>query len=197
MSSFLIVTASLQGENGNSTRLTRAFTQSLATQSNIVHRHLSPETMPHLTGSEFGAWMTTEAERSPEQQDLTALSDTLIAEVQNADTIVIGMPMYNFGTPSHFKAWVDHIARAGVTFRYTENGPEGLLIGKRVVVLVASGGIYQGTDNDSLTPYLTTFFNFLGIQQVDFIYAEGLAMGDAETPITLAQTQIKALAAAL
>jgi FMN-dependent NADH-azoreductase len=141
--------------------------------------------------------MTTEAERSPEQQDLTALSDTLIAEVQNADTIVIGMPMYNFGTPSHFKAWVDHIARAGVTFRYTENGPEGLLIGKRVVVLVASGGIYKGTDNDSLTPYLTTFFNFLGIQQVNFIYAEGLAMGDAETPITLAQTQIKALAATL
>jgi len=197
MSSFLIVNASLQGENGNSSTLTRAFTENLTGQDTIVQRQLSPETMPHLTGAELGAWMTSADKRSPEQKDLAALSDTLIAEVQAADTIVVGMPMYNFGAPSHFKAWVDHVARAGVTFRYTENGPEGLLKDKRVVILVASGGMYKGTDKDTLTPYLTTFFNFLGIQQIDFIYAEGLAMGDAETPIAAAKAEIKALVAKL
>ena len=197
MSAFLIVNASLQGDNGNSSNLTRIFTEHLTSQDTIVHRQLTPETMPHLTSAELGASMTRPEERSPEQLALADLSDTLIAEVQHADTIVVGMPMYNFGAPSHFKAWVDHIARAGVTFQYTENGPEGLLTGKRVVVLVASGGMYKGTDKDTLTPYLTTFFNFLGIQQVDFIYAEGLAMGDAETPMNNAKAEIETLVSSL
>ncbi len=106
-----------------------------------------------------------------------ALDDALIAEVQSHDTIVLGVPMYNFGTPVQLKSWIDAIARAGVTFRYTENGPEGLLKGKTVYVALARGGIYRDTPNDAQVPYLRHVLGFLGMTDVRFLYAEGLAMG--------------------
>ena len=115
-----------------------------------------------------------EAQRNAEQKSLVDLSDNLIKEVQQSDVLVIGLPMYNFGVPSQFRAWMDRIARAGVTFKYTEQGPVGLLANKKVIVLTARGGIYAGTDNDSQTKHVTSFFALLGITDVEFIYAEGL-----------------------
>ncbi len=112
-----------------------------------------------------------------EQAARVALDDALIAEIQAHDTVVLGVPMYNFGVPVQLKAWIDAIARAGTTFRYTANGPEGLLTGKAVYVALARGGLYRNTPNDSQVPYLKSVLGFLGLTDVRFIYAEGLAMG--------------------
>jgi FMN-dependent NADH-azoreductase len=106
-----------------------------------------------------------------------ALDDVLIAELQAADVIVLGVPMYNFGIPAQLKNWIDAIARAGVTFRYTEQGPQGLVQGKRVYVALARGGLYRDTPADTQVPYLKTLFAFLGMEDLRFIYAEGLNMG--------------------
>lgn len=135
--------------------------------------------------------MTSTDDRTQTQQELAAISDAYIAQVMMADTIVIGMPMYNFGVPSAFKAWIDRIARAGVTFKYTDQGPVGLLKDKKIIVVAARGGMYQGTPLDTQTKYLQDFFGFLGLQDVDFIYAEGLAMPDKEQSIASAMTQIE------
>ncbi|HAG76366.1 MAG TPA: FMN-dependent NADH-azoreductase, partial [Thauera sp.] len=126
----------------------------------------------------LGALFTPADQRTPEQAVRVAESDALIAEVQAADVIVIGVPMYNFGISTQLKNWIDAIARAGVTFRYTESGPEGLLKGKKVIVAFARGGRYRGTPADTQTPFLQTVFAFLGMTDVRFVYAEGLNMGD-------------------
>jgi len=119
-------------------------------------------------------------------------SDALIDELRAADTIVLGLPMYNFGVPSTLKAYFDHIARAGQTFKYTEKGPVGLLTGKKAIVFATRGGLYAGTPLDSQTEYVRTFLAFLGITDVKFVYAEGLAMGDAKKQFALAQARIAA-----
>ena len=120
-------------------------------------------------------------QRTPEQAARVALDDALIAEIQAADVVVLGVPMYNFGVPAQLKNWIDAISRAGVTFRYTEKGPEGLLKGKKVYVALTRGGKYRNTPADTQVPYLKTVFAFLGLTDVHFVYAEGLAMGpDAE-----------------
>src|SRR5690606_22026455 len=124
--------------------------------------------------------------RTPEQQTLAATADAAIAELQAADVLVLGVPMYNFGIPSTLKAWIDSIARAGTTFRYTANGPEGLLKGKQAYVLAARGGAYQGTPADTQTPYLKTFLGFVGITDVTFVYAEKLNMHADQQPQILA-----------
>ena len=123
--------------------------------------------------------------------------DELIAEVQTADMLVLGAPMYNFGVTSQLKNWIDAIARAGVTFRYTENGPEGLVKGKKVYVALARGGIYRDTPADSQVPYLKGVLGFLGMTDVEFIYAEGLAMGpeSADKAFAAAEAAIGAVVA--
>ena len=113
-----------------------------------------------------------------EQAARVAEYDELIAEVQTADVLVLGAPMYNFGVTSQLKSWIDAIARAGATFRYTEKGPEGLLKGKKVYVGLARGGRYRDTPLDSQVPYLKTVLGFLGMTDVQFVYAEGLNMGE-------------------
>lgn len=180
MQNVLLLNTSLNGEQGNSNKLSQRFIQQLSEQQQIelVQRDLATMELPHLSATEMQAWMTDASERNAEQQQLVALSDELVAEVQAADALVIGMPMYNFGIPSVFKAWIDRIARAGVTFRYTENGPVGLLENKKVYVLAARGGLYAGTDKDSQTQYLKDVFAFIGLSDVEFVYAEGLAMGE-------------------
>ena len=126
-------------------------------------------------------------------------SDALIEELRNADTVVLGLPMYNFGIPSQLKAYFDHIARAGVTFRYTENGPVGLLTGKKVYVIATRGGKYAGTPRDSQTAYVRDFLAFIGITDVEFVYAEGLNMGadSKDAALANADTVIRHLAAPL
>jgi FMN-dependent NADH-azoreductase len=128
-----------------------------------------------------------------------ALDDALIAEIKAADVVVLGVPMYNFGVPSQLKNWIDAISRAGVTFRYTANGPEGLLQGKTVYVALTRGGKYRNTPADTMVPYLRTVLSFLGLTDVHFVYAEGLAMGAAAEEIAIASAyeQIEDAVAAL
>lgn len=180
MKNVLVINASLNNEQGNSSKLTQLFVQRWQQTESIglTQRNLHKLNLPHLSGEEMQAWGTAVQERSSEQQQLAGLSEQLIAELKAADSIVLGMPMYNFGVPSTFKAWIDRVARAGLTFSYTEQGPKGLLEGKTVYILAARGGVYAGTAKDSQSQYLKDVFAFLGMTDVEFIYAEGLAMGD-------------------
>ena len=139
-----------------------------------------------------GAYIPEE-DRTAEQKDALAMSDELVAEVKAADVLVIGAPMYNFTLSAALKSWFDQIARMGLTFKYTEQGPKGLLDGKRAIVLVATGGVQQGSDYDMLTPYVRHFLGFIGITDVEFIAADGLNGPDAEKSVTDAKAEIKDL----
>jgi FMN-dependent NADH-azoreductase len=165
--------------------------------SELIKRNFAIDPIPHLDDLIFGAFVTPADQRSEEQQARVNLSDQLIKEVKQADIIVIGLPMYNFGIPSTLKAYFDHIARAGETFRYTETGPAGLVEDKPVYILAARGGIYAGTDKDTQTRYIRDFLALLGITDVHFVYAEGLAMGDesVKQAFAAAEAKIRKLAA--
>ncbi len=176
----LQINASPRRESGNSTKLANQVTASVLAkhpEAAVTVRDLGATPVTVLDEAALGALFTPADQRTAEQSAVVAEYDTLIAEVQAHDTIVLGVPMYNFGVPVQLKAWLDAIARAGVTFRYTENGPEGLLKGKTVYVALARGGLYRGTPNDSQVPYLKTILGFIGLTDVRFIYAEGLNMG--------------------
>ncbi|MEY6430823.1 NAD(P)H-dependent oxidoreductase [Thioalkalicoccus limnaeus] len=164
----------------------------------ITHRDLGRDPIPHLDATRLSALSTSETERSPEQQAVVDEADRLIRELQDADLLLLGVPMYNFGIPSPLKAWFDHVARAGVTFRYTAQGPEGLIRNTRAVVVTSRGGRHRGQPTDTQTSYLTTMLGFLGIEDVRFIYAEGLNLGEAERRAGLAgaNDEIERLAAA-
>lgn len=177
----LVIKSSVFGDNGNSSALVNAQVDALKAehpQATVVVRDLSTDPIPHLDGERVGAFFTPAEQRSAKQQAVDAFSLALIDEIKAADHIVLGLPMYNFGIPSQLKSWIDHVARAGISFRYTEHGPQGLLENKPVTVLAARGGIYAGTNNDTVTPYIKLFFGFIGITEVEFIFAEGLNMGD-------------------
>ena len=190
MNTLLKINASLFSANGQSSQLTERFAaawQASHPGSRVVERDLAANPVPHLDGARFMAFVAKPEERSAEQQAVVDFSDALIAELRAADAIVIGLPMYNFGIPSQLKAYFDHIARAGVTFRYTANGPEGLITGKKVYMLATRGGVYAGTPQDSQTAYVRDFLGFIGITDLEFIYAEGLNMGDESKNAALAQ----------
>lgn len=176
----LQINASARSAGANSTRLADAVTARLTAQhpgAVVELRDLASQPHPVLDEPSLGALFTPADQRSPEQAARVALDDALIAQVQGADVIVLGVPMYNFGVPVQLKTWIDAIARAGVTFRYTEQGPEGLIKGKKVYVALARGGLYRDTPADSQVPYLKSVLAFLGMTDVEFIYAEGLALG--------------------
>ena len=162
----------------------------------LAARNATPH--PVLDEAALGALFAPAGERTPEQAARVALDDALIAEIQAADSVVLGVPMYNFGVPAPLKNWIDAISRAGVTFRYTEKGPEGLLKGKKVYVVLARGGKYRDTPADTQVAYLKMVLTFLGLTDLHFIYAEGLAMGaDAEhEAIASAHEQIEDAVAA-
>lgn len=190
MSTLLKINASLFSGNGQSSQLTGRFVaawQASHPCTQVIERDLAANPVPHLDGARFMAFLAKPEERSAEQQAVVDFSDALIAELRAADAIVIGLPMYNFGIPSQLKAYFDHIARAGVTFRYTANGPEGLITGKKAYILAARGGIYAGTPKDSQTAYVRDFLGFIGITDVEFVYAEGLNMGDESKTAALAK----------
>ena len=178
----LQINSSLNSGDGQSTRLADRFVAALRIANpaaQLVVRDLAREPVPHLTSERFAAFLAKPEARTTAQQRIVAESDRLIAELKHADTIVLAVPMYNFGIPSTLKAYFDHIARAGVTFRYTANGSVGLLTGKRAIVFAARGGHYAGTPNDLETGYVRMFLAFLGITDVEFVYAEGLAIDEA------------------
>lgn len=176
----LQINASARSAGANSTRLADTVTAHLVARNpgaTVELRDLASHPHPVLDEPSLGALFTPAEQRTPEQAARVALDDALITQVQAVDAIVLGVPMYNFGVPVQLKTWIDAIARAGVTFRYTANGPEGLLKGKKVYVALARGGLYRDTPADSQTPYLKSVLAFLGMTDVEFIFAEGLAMG--------------------
>lgn len=188
----LQINASARSEGANSTRIASAVVERLlaANPGSVLKvRDLAKDPVPVLDAAELGALFTPPEKRTPEQAASVAARDALIAEVQEADAIVLGVPMYNFGNPVQLKAWIDAIARAGVTFRYTSSGPEGLLTGKTAYVALARGGRHRGTPGDLQTPYLKTVLGFLGITDVRFIYAEGLNMGEEASRRGFAEAQ--------
>jgi FMN-dependent NADH-azoreductase len=196
MSTVLQLNASIYSSAGQSSQLAESLvTTWLEThpKSRVIVRDLATKSVPHLTAERFQALQTPLAERTAEQQAVVDFSDELIAELQAADAIVIALPMYNFGIPSELKAYFDHIARAGVTFRYTSAGPEGLFANKQVYVVATRGGVYAGTAADTESQYLKQFLSFIGLSNVEFIYAEGLATAQRETSLKQARQQIKEL----
>lgn len=181
MKSLLQINTSLFSDQGQSSVLAADFVEQWKQanpQGIVTVRDLAKHPVPHLTGERFQAFLTDPNERSIEQTAYADESDQLIEEVASADTIVIGLPMYNFGIPSTLKAWIDHIARAGKTFKYTDTGPVGLLSDRPVHIFAARGGFYKGTPSDTQTAYVTQFLNFIGLRDIEFIYAEGLNMGE-------------------
>ncbi len=180
MKQLLYISASLFSEQGQSTRLANPFVKELVAEGgfHLLHRDLGTDPVPHLDGTRFAAFTTPEAERNAEQQAIARYSDRLIDEWRQAELVVIGLPMYNLGVPSGFKAYIDHLARAGETFRYSENGPVGLLRDRKVYVIATRGGQYQGTPLDTQTEYLRHILGLMGVTDIEFIYAEGLNMGE-------------------
>lgn len=179
MKKVLVVYSSMNGLEGNSSKLATQFTDqlNLTHQCKITTLELIKEDLPHLSSKEVQAWMAAPEARTAEQSTLVARSDSYIKQVKEADYIVIAAPMYNFSIPSLLKSWMDRLARAGITFKYTNEGPEGLIKNKTVFVVSARGGIHAGTESDSQTPLMKTFFSFIGLDNIHFVYAEGLNMG--------------------
>jgi FMN-dependent NADH-azoreductase len=176
----LQVNSSARREASHSTRLANRLVQRLREAdpgASLTIRDLNATPHPVLDEVALGALFTPAGQRSSVQMARVALDDALIAEIAAADVVVLGVPMYNFGVPAPLKNWIDAISRAGVTFRYTESGPEGLLKGKKVYVALTRGGKYRNTPADTQVPYLKMVLGFLGMTDVQFVYAEGLAMG--------------------
>jgi FMN-dependent NADH-azoreductase len=201
MTTLLQINASINDDNGQSSQLANRFVaafRSFNPEAKIVVRNVAAaDPVPHLNAERFGAFITKSEQRSAAQHLVVAYSDTLIDELKKADVIVLGLPMYNFGVPSQLKAYFDHIARAGVTFKYTDKGSVGQLTGKKVYVFAARGGMYAGTPLDTQTSYVRDFLRFLGMTDVEFVYAEGLAISpqSKEEGLAKAVAEIARLAA--
>jgi len=187
MNTLLYVRTSLYGAQGASSQLAERFVAEWRVRNpggHVITRDLAADPAPHLTAERFQAFNTRPEERTAEQQSVVDYSDALIDELRVADTIVLAVPMYNFGVPSTLRTYFDHVARAGVTFRYTSAGTEGLLTGRRAYVFVTRGGIYGG-EHDTQAPYLRQFLRFIGIES-EFVFAQGLAYGEESRQKSLA-----------
>ncbi|HCE3220274.1 TPA: FMN-dependent NADH-azoreductase [Vibrio parahaemolyticus] len=194
MSRVLALKSSILGDYSQSNKLVEDFIKNVD-QDKLIVRDLAANPLPVLDFAVATALRATE-DLSQEQQAVVDLSDTLIEEVKAADTLVIAAPMYNFTIPTQLKNWIDLIARAGVTFKYTENGVQGLIEGKKAIVVTTRGGIHKDSPTDNVTPYLRTVLGFVGITDVEFVYAEALNMGDdaASKGISEAQSQLATMA---
>jgi FMN-dependent NADH-azoreductase len=201
VTTLLQINASLHTSNGHSSKLADQFVAAFQQGhpgTKILKRDVAAaDSVPHLNSERFGALITKPEERSVAQHAVVAYSDNLIDELEQADVIVLGLPMYNFGVPSQLKAYFDHIARVGITFKYTDKGPVGLLTGKKAYVFAARGGLYVGTPLDTQTSYVRDFLRFLGIADVEFVYAEGLNISpqSKEAGLAKALAEIARLAA--
>ena len=199
MSRVLIIESSARQQDSVSRQLTQAFISQWKTAhptDEINVRDVAANPLPHLDSTLLGGWMKPEDQRSDEERDALVRSDALTDELLAADVLVMAAPMYNFAIPSTLKAWLDHVLRAGITFKYTPTGPQGLLTGKRAFVLTARGGIHAGATSDHQEPYLRQVMAFIGIHDVTFIHAEGLNMsGDFyEKGLDQAKAQLAAVA---
>jgi FMN-dependent NADH-azoreductase len=201
VTTLLRINASLNNGNGQSSQLANQFVAAFQRSrpgTKILERDVAAtDPVPHLSGERFGAFIAKPEDRTVAQHAVVAYSDSLIDELKQADVIVLGLPMYNFGVPSQLKAYFDHIARVGITFKYTDKGPVGLLTGKKAYVFAARGGLYVGTPLDTQTSYVRDFLRFLGIADVEFVYAEGLNISpqSKEAGLAKALAEIGRLAA--
>jgi FMN-dependent NADH-azoreductase len=180
MANVLVIESSARQQGSVSRQLTAQFIANWSAANpadQLKVRDLAVDQVPHLDANLLGGWMTPAGQQTEAEQAALALSNTLTDELLAADVLVLAAPMYNFAIPSTLKAWLDHVLRAGVTFKYTETGPQGLLSGKRAFVLTARGGIYAGSAQDHQEPYLRQALAFIGIHDVSFIHAEGLNLG--------------------
>ncbi|KQV78589.1 FMN-dependent NADH-azoreductase [Massilia sp. Root351] len=195
MANVLYINSSVRNSGSLSRQLSAEFIakwKAANPSDTIVERDLAAHPVPHLTEQMMGAFFTPAEARNADQAHTVKISDTLVAEVQAADVIVIGAPMYNFSVSSTLKAWIDHIARAGVTFKYTETGPVGQLTGKKVYIFTATGGVYSegpAAGYDHLSTYLRAVLGFLGLTDITFVQAEGVALGEQAVADTLAKTR--------
>ncbi len=192
----LTVTSSLAGAEGASNLLITQLLEQLQRnygELDINRRALDTDTTPHVSAATVAAMRTAAENRTAAQTASLELASTFTQELVETDVLVLAAPMYNFSIPSALKAWLDHVAWAGVTFRYTATGPEGLLKGKKAYIVATRGGVYRDTDGDTQVPYLRQILNFLGITDIHIIYAEGLATRHAEQGLDMARTQIAAL----
>ncbi|QKG72218.1 FMN-dependent NADH-azoreductase [Erythrobacter mangrovi] len=198
MTNILHITASIRNDDQSVSRsLSNRLVEGLVarTGARVTSRDLATNELPFIDEARFAANLTPHAERSTEQHELAAIGDELIAELEAADTIVFGVPVYNFSVPATVKAWADLVARAGTTFRYTANGPEGLLKDKKVFIAVASGGTSVGSAIDFMTPWLTHFLGFIGITDVEIVAADAIMGAGGEEKIAAAHQQAELLAA--
>jgi FMN-dependent NADH-azoreductase len=192
VTNILIVDSAATGEASVSRKLTRALADTLQRRdpaARIVHRDVGAAPIPHLTEATVPAIRAGIVD-SPEAERALALSNELIAELKDADVIVLGAPMYNFGMPSTLKARFDHVLRAGITFRYSESGPEGLVTGKKAIVVEARAGLYSegpAAAMDSQEPHLRTLLGFIGVTDVAFVRAEKLAFGPEAAAAAIAE----------
>lgn len=195
MSNILHITASIRGQESISRSLSNTLVAGLAKQSGakIVTRDLADNDLPFIDADRFAANLAPHADRTAEQHELAAIADTLIAELEAADTIVLGIPVYNFSVPATVKAWADLVARAGTTFAYTADGPKGLLEGKKAYITVASGGTAIGSEVDFMTPWLKFFLGFIGITDVKVVAADGIMGQDGNDKIAAATAQVEQL----
>jgi len=197
MTNILHITASIRSETSVSRSLGNDVIARLNADGKaaLTTRDLSAEPLPLLSEDRFNANLTPADERSAEQAELAAISDTLIAELQAADTIVISSPIYNFGVPASVKAWADLVARAGTTFKYTPDGPVGLLSGKKAVIAIASGGTKVGSQIDFMSNWLTLFLGFIGVSDVTIVAADAIMGEDGAEKIAAAHDRIAQMAA--
>ncbi len=196
----LRIDSSIFGPQGQSAQLAEQLSAGLLAQyeqTQLIHHDFSTDPLPHLDQATFSAFSSDESALTAEQKNAVNRSNQLIAELKQADALVISAPMYNFTFPSTLKAWMDNVARAGHTFQYTANGPAGLIEDKPVYVITTRGGQYKNSEKDFQVPLIKLFFNFLGLTKINIIYAENLAVSEArETSIEKAQDAIQNLLAA-
>ena len=188
----LQINSSSRPDASHSSRLAATIIERLRTQqldATVTVRDLGRAPLGELDEPALQALFTPAEQRTAAQAARVAVDDAVIAEIQAADVLVLGVPMYNFGVPAQLKNWIDAIARAKVTFTYTEKGPVGLLTGKKVYVALTRGGLYRNTPADTQVPYLKTVLAFLGMTDVQFVYAEGIAMGPQAEQEALASAQ--------
>ena len=195
MTKILHVSASVNGENSNSRQIALKLIDRIKAadpSAKVIERDTNDTVVEALTGETVGAYYTPAESRSESQKKVIAASDKMVGELLDADVLVIGAPMYNFSVPSTLKAWVDLIARVGVTFNYTENGPVGLVEGKKAYIVAATGGVPVNSPADFATPYLKQVLAFIGITDVEVVEASGFAV-NAEEAMAKAIANVEAV----
>ena len=197
MTNILHITASIRGEESVSRSLGKKLVEDLAVKQDatVVTRDLAKNDLPFIDAERHAANLAPYADRSDDQHALAKIADELIDELEAADTVVFSVPVYNFTVPATLKAWADLVARAGRTFQYTANGPQGLLTGKKVYITAASGGTAVGSDIDFMSPWLKFFLGFLGMHDVELVAADGIMGEGGEEKIADAHDEVEKLAA--